>query len=528
VNPFVRGLDPLGYDCIMDILDNDSSTATAPAPRAKTAPKKSRHPKTDELRALMAMAKDKDKAMLRPKSVPLPGSIEAVHAAFPFLPSSGRPDLFGHAAPYLSNVVTKEDSLARSRAIEEEAKAAAANKAALLQLPVMRDAETGEPLELTKAVWSTTEGRINLSTALDIVSMGTGQHTITPLPPLALAMTAGDSPNNKSAKGNGFENPFSPPSSPSKSVRFGAVDTKQFFASSPGKSSRLNSPTTSLQHTALPTAAAALPSSPGSALGSARAALTSRSLDHYAVRHPRRHPLVSKFLKEGPLNITGHRFWGVKSNSVAVPARYAETVRDDDYESEDDGGDDGDDGDLSVDDSIAGSAQDSLLTTDEDFEHLVKQQLSARRKKSSNGSKGGGDENKTPTERLLDNALHWKATEESTFRSLYQHAKAHEKNKSLTGEKRHPGGMSELKKACRKIAKMKVDCFKTLAYHIAEEEKKEVERQQEVDDCDPKKLRYLLRDHDEQRHQKRVFFRVAQYDNEIAIARAMSDLNLLW
>jgi len=112
----------------------------------------------------------------------------------------------------------------------------------------------------------------------------------------------------------------------------------------------------------------AFPSS--AAMAATRSTLASRSLDHYAVRHPGRHPLVSKFLKEGPLNLTGHRFWDVKSNRVAVPARYASSVRDEDYESDDETygkvtheDDLGDGGDI---DSLDSSAQNSILSIEEE------------------------------------------------------------------------------------------------------------------------------------------------------------------
>lgn len=363
-------------DNTIDVSELDEER-NGEALRAKTTPKKSRTPKTDELRALLAKAADKKP---RPKSMPLPGSLEAIHATYPFLPASKSPNLFGKVAPYLSNVVTKEDAEAHAKAVEAEAKAAAAAKAALRRLPEIQDAETGEALTFTKAVWSTKEGRVNLSDALDILAMGTGKSDIRPLPLIALSLdtisTSGypekgrlNFDSNEYTNGIGLAR-FSPPSSPSKSVSFGAVVTRN-IPSAASTSANTNPMADSIINP------------PGSALGSARpsmaeeadrANLASRSLDHYAVRYPGRHPLISKFLKEGPLNISGHRFWDVKTNTLAVPAKYANSLRDEDYESDEEnqvdekkgqlGNGEDDDGDTnSYDSSAQNSAQSSLKET---------------------------------------------------------------------------------------------------------------------------------------------------------------------
>jgi hypothetical protein len=108
---------------------------------------KSKHPKTDELRWMLASNPDTFKV---PEFFQ-PGTLEYDHHTYPFLPTSTDPNYCGNRL-----TSTKKPKVVEVSKIPE---------------PELRDAETGEVIKFSTSQWSTKEGRVNLD-PISIVERG--------------------------------------------------------------------------------------------------------------------------------------------------------------------------------------------------------------------------------------------------------------------------------------------------------------------------------------------------------------------
>lgn len=67
--------------------------------------------------------------------------------------------------------------------------------------------------------------------------------------------------------------------------------------------------------------------------------------------------------------------------------------------------------------------------------------------------------------------------EEKTFQELFAMAEQLETNKSLTGEGRTKGGMNEVKKTCRQLARWRVKAMKDVVQAVDDEKRRDAERE---------------------------------------------------
>ena len=188
----------------------------------------------------------------------------------------------------------------------------------------MIDAETGQPIKMSKARWNVKEGRLNLDTAT-ILAMGTGRLDIRNRVHYEETLTS--TPAVNSSKHLILE------SSPISRVPY---TTHQAHS----KLTPLNSASNIRQHTwdgmfsTISRASTAqsvnvdlkqdssqpiTPMNFNAAIGSPLSPLSLASPDQHFCRAPqghKRHPLITKFLKSGPLKPIHHIHWDARSNEV--------------------------------------------------------------------------------------------------------------------------------------------------------------------------------------------------------------------
>jgi hypothetical protein len=199
------------------------------------------------------------------------------------------------------------------------ATASGSNATGAGRLPeLVRDKETGEILELTRSQWSSKEGRLNLDYDT-IVKMGTGRLDIAQrlkdqqerederlrqiAEKVANAMSAAKEGRSKS-KRKGRRNSASFTSS------FGSTQSEDVTATpvgSPKPSMSISFSTSSLP-----------PIMDASTAEAATSGHNNASVQ--------RHPLVTQFLKEGPIRRMHHRFWNARLDDVVIPEGQEEDV----------------------------------------------------------------------------------------------------------------------------------------------------------------------------------------------------------
>lgn len=83
--------------------------------------------------------------------------------------------------------------------------------------------------------------------------------------------------------------------------------------------------------------------------------------------------------------------------------------------------------------------------------------------------------------------------------------------------------------ACRAYASWRARTLRSLVTSVEEEQRRDVARI-ELEDVttNEAKLRELVRRHDQERHQHRLFVRVSEYEMEILTIRKLYDMGLLW
>jgi len=206
----------------------------------------------------------------------------------------------------------------------------------------MRDAETGEPIVLSKAGWNVREGRLNLNTET-ILAMGTGrldiknrikekeqselpQHTskqISRNPYAGRLSPIYSVENSTKCQSTVGTTPLT--GSPHNRAQLRCMDSINFDTFHSYNGSGVNSPTgtaissanitrqntfkpdVQLNAALLSRALQSIPHTPNTA---SSAIITTTTTGH------RRHPLLTQYLKEGPRNAMHHRYWDARSNTV--------------------------------------------------------------------------------------------------------------------------------------------------------------------------------------------------------------------
>lgn len=123
----------------------------------------------------------------------------------------------------------------------------------------------------------------------------------------------------------------------------------------------------------------------------------------------------------------------------------------------------------------------------------------------------------------------WRAMEARYYKEVSEYALMYEANKWRTREKRSPGGIKGMDKECLAYASWRARTLRNLVSSIDEEQKRDVQRI-EVEDqiVDAKKLQDVIAKHDEERHKHRLFVRLSLYEMEVLIVRKLYDLGILW
>ena len=222
----------------------------------------------------------------------------------------------------------------------------------------MKDAETGEPIVLSKSGWNVKEGRLNLNTQT-ILAMGTGRLDIKNRVKLDEAPNTQKLPTRTLYTGgklspiySGEHTPQSyRPSDPafhSKLVHMRAGNILN--DDSHNDASGFNSPVTSaLSSTNISRRNSYQPDTNLNAALLARALQSIPQTPHTALTEEiptghRRHPLLTQYLKEGPLNAMYHRYWDPRSNTVVAEDEHGQPLEVAE-EGVDDSGDEADEGD---------------------------------------------------------------------------------------------------------------------------------------------------------------------------------------
>ncbi|KAJ1406878.1 hypothetical protein B484DRAFT_456710 [Ochromonadaceae sp. CCMP2298] len=190
------------------------------------------------------------------------------------------------------------------------------------------DAETGERINLSRARWNVTEGRLSLDTQT-ILMMGTGRLDVThrvreeaaEMEREAQREAAGNrrgrgrnqkSPSKLASAGSrtlGFSAPPSPFSSPPASASASGLNPR--LGSGPGFAPSTPSSLPTHSREQFP------PGNPHSAFSAHPHEQPSSTPGQ--PQEPPRHPLVTRYLKEGPSVPMQHVYWDRRSNSVLLP-----------------------------------------------------------------------------------------------------------------------------------------------------------------------------------------------------------------
>ncbi len=360
------------------------------------------------------------------------------------------------------------------------------------------DAETGESLTVTKARWTTTEGRLSLN-AKTIIDMGTGKLDVR-------------------SRVHEQIRAMSPP----KSVHSSLTATKDGASSGKLMHSPLRSAGSLVSLHVDMHRPVSIVTTTAESLITLNNGLEKRqtpdvneinailSFSSSSSRNCQPHPLVAEFLEKGPLTPIMHNLWDPRTNTVIFG-----------------------DASLSEDEhSIASGSSTSVAL-------MNSLSVSADPSGPNTGTVSPvvekveyklGDYNIIPKTIELNRQRNWNAILEKTFIELYNYAERLELNKSLTGENRIPGGLPGVRKVCQDLAKIKVKYMKELIQAIDDEAKKEEKRElYEFENREKESfLVTVKKKHLEERMKGKQYIEALRRDQEIVFMHRMKEAGLLW
>jgi len=345
--------------------------------------------------------------------------------------------------------------------------------------PILKDAETGEDLEFTKAIWSSKEGRVELNNPRGLTSYGTGRLDINP-PPM-----------------NSLQEPYKP--------------------NAPYKPQKFNSP-----HRLKGGKNAGKAAIDAFLLEKKYSAPTRAMIEEMS--KPPRHELVDKFLREGPLAPQFHVYWDKKTDSVKKIADALE----DDYEPLDEPQED-------LEDVVSIASSDTNATKSiETFQSETDLWSESILTEDSNmlAFSDCDDCSIIPSQLALSNKKFWRKVERENYEDIFDIVSKLEWNKKWTNEKKFHS--EELRRICLEIARWKTNNMKLVISSISSEHEKEKVRLmaewklEEMGKSKRHELAKLRALHEQERHDKRTFYRNMQYDNEILLINKLDKYGLIF
>jgi len=434
-------------------------------------------PKTDEIRIRVEMGLEKDRQInIKPNFVP--GTLEHTHSLHPWQYAQSNPNLFGKLPETDNEILFKRDlEVMKTLTLPR------------IESPKLKcriiDAETGSPLQLTNAKWSKYEGNVDPLNTRNMLQIGTGKLTIKEPDLEAEKIKVVD--DNKGKKNTGKLSKFKKATNAIKAANLLNKNTNgniSFEKSMTGPDPNSNK--------------------------------------------TKRHPLVLKFMKEGPLNIAYHKYWNSRDDKVSAPEGEAANIIDSDYESDEEEKRPIDNGPVVLVDMIKDL---SLQVSEYSFDDTISINNQAEINLKNQLNPVEPDEFMElyeKAEKHLENETIWAAMEMKFFKELSKNATKLEKNKKLTKEKKFPGGVDAMNEACKKIAQLRTNSIRTLLYSVAEENKRETERKMLEKEVTIDKLKETLVNNENDRHKRRAMIRIMQFDMEVVLIKKMADLGLLW
>ena len=494
------------------------------------------------------------------KVPPLLSTADKQRMIHPFLPTQNNPNLIGASPPPTASAPRQSSLHSSSSRLQSD------------DLPLlpplrfedMRDAETNEPLQPTNAVWSAAEGRINMDRAT-ILSRGTGKLDIPAADPSNKlpSMMADDTPDH---------------------VRAGSIAPSQVGSMRAGAKGRHASMRRGGDVYAEVVAAAAEAAAVAAAAPPPLSITTSPHLHDLVARFMREGPLQlihHKFYD--PHTNTLHLPRDYENDADGDLAPYLSPVGQTDLR-----GTHADDASVGM-SSVGGfrsgnssSLSSAALTastaskggslkreTPEQRKARWKAEKTARFDKSKadvlkkidaarprsaetaaaeaakNAAEDARQKEEDAREPIISDAstiasqlgdkwdLHdatlWHALEKRYYDEIAKFALEYEKNKLWTKEKRMPKGVRGMEEACKAYAGWRARSLKNLIHFIDEEQRRDAQRI-EVEDqtTNEVKLKEIIKKHDAERHQHRLFVRVSEYEMEILTIRKLNEMGLLW
>ena len=455
-------------------------------------------------------------------------------------------------------------------------------------IPNIIDSETGEELHLTRATWSTDEGRVNedMATQLD---RGTGKLKIANRPDSSHRIVPILSPRVRSKAGSMFKRAGSKvlgavafrPRKKNGVTETVTEEEEEEHHEKEAKPEHMVSGLLHGLHNNMKGGMATLDS-----FGTSDKALHTHGA-HVPVKHlqhlhaeKKMHPLVARFIRDGPQQPMYHKYWDKRNNAVNLPKNYVNDVDNDadgylshDEEIKDNNDDhEGAHGVIgattnAADNHFLNSARsttssvgfDSVETIARDKTHPDNQErpvstgaLTAELEKAKRqgdslleenpldklAAKDKDDESEAESALSImsdalnpDNEVTWKALEDRYYFEIRDEALQYEANKIWTKEKSIKGGVGGMDIACRAYANWKMRSMKFIVQASDDEEKKEIARLALEDDYEinkPERLLSQVKVHNEERHRHRTYIKTFKYDLEIVALRKLNELGLVW
>ena len=493
------------------------------APRSKT-------PKTDELRRKLEAEREAREATLPSFEFIMPGTLEYEHKHHPFRITKPDPNLISspissplsqvrprppsqpsisraqspavksrpNSRPSISPARSPISSFrhrptesplgsplstVRSRPISPALSTARSNSSSQSKRtklpPIMKDAETGEDIEFTKAIWSSKEGRVEVSNPRALTSYGTGRFSINPP-----AMNALNEPYQPMV-------PYKPYkfNSPNRLVggRQAGKDAINAFL----LEQKYSTPTKAMLE---------------------------------EMTKPPRHELVDIFLREGPLAPKYHKYWDKKTDTVAKRKEALE----DGYEPVDEPIEELQE--VMSEASSETNATQSMQTVDTESDLWSGSILT----EDSNllAFNDVDDCSVIPTQLALSNKKFWKKVERESYEEIFDIVSKLEWNKKWTNEKKL--GSEKIRIICMEIARWKTNNMKLVIASVASEHERDKLRLmaewklEEGGKSKRHELAKLKEVHEKERHDKRTFYRNMQYDNEILLVNKLDKYGLIF
>ena len=569
------------------------------------------------------------KPMMNVKVPELPakiGTLEFEHLVHPFKPNTRRPqDLIVNNDRAEAELKEKLRVVAEKKvAAQERARILAArdsddsdsddDKDAFLMkkkkknarfedfvIPNIIDSETGEELHLTRATWSVDEGRVNedMATQLD---RGTGKLKIANRPDFSHRIVPILSPRVNKAKSlfkragtkvlgvvaflprkkaAGVDAAVHEQEEDKRRREEAAVAAAEDAAAAAALAVQHNS----LHHLHI-NLSGGMPS-----LGTETSTLATTiagghklhihghdEVKHYKHIHSEKkmHPLVARFIRDGPQQPMYHKYWDKRHDAVKLPSNYVNDADNDaggycshDEEIKMEHGDNfdehgsprgvvganGNDGDSHFLNSARSTTSsvgfDSVETIAKDKSHpdkvgrpastgaLTAELEKAKRHGDVLLSENPLDKDKRDESTIsimsdaLDpnNEITWRALEDSYYYEIREEALQYEANKIWTKEKPVKGGVGGMDIAVRAYANWKMRSMKFIVQASDEEEKRESARvslEDELETNKPERLLAQAKLHNAERHTHRTYINTFKYDLEIVALKKLNDLGLVW